>query len=434
MTQIAETAGIATPARDRFAMLRRSGIWIVAILLFAGLPLVFRSGSALTMLSLMGIMIIFALSYNMLLGQTGMLSFGHAVYYGLGAFFVVHAMNAIIRARYPIPLPVVPLVGGIAGLVFAIIFGSVSTRRGGTAFAMISLGLAELVASSSLILRGFFGGEEGITTNRTRLFRILDINFGAQIQVYYLIAAWCMVCMIAMYALTRTPFGRMCNAVRENPERVEFIGYSPTIVRFIAFCLSGLFAGVAGGLAAINFEIVNASYVGVQQSGVVLLAAYIGGIGHFVGPVLGAILVTYLQIMLSDVTEIWQLYFGLMFIAVVMFAPGGLAGLLLMHAPLLRARVLHRLAGPYLLLLAAALIAAAGVILVIELGHHLMAKASDGSVMRMFGVSFDTASVSPWLIAATLVAAGALLTRIVWPIATQAWNDAMAAARMGARS
>jgi len=434
MTQIAETAGIATPARDRFAMLRRSGIWIVAILLFAGLPLVFRSGSALTMLSLMGIMIIFALSYNMLLGQTGMLSFGHAVYYGLGAFFVVHAMNAIIRARYPIPLPVVPLVGGIAGLVFAIIFGSVSTRRGGTAFAMISLGLAELVASSSLILRGFFGGEEGITTNRTRLFRILDINFGAQIQVYYLIAAWCIVCMIAMYALTRTPFGRMCNAVRENPERVEFIGYSPTMVRFIAFCLSGLFAGVAGGLAAINFEIVNASYVGVQQSGVVLLAAYIGGIGHFVGPVLGAILVTYLQIMLSDVTEIWQLYFGLMFIAVVMFAPGGLAGLLMMHAPLLRARVLHRLAGPYLLLLAAALIAAAGVILVIELGHHLMAKASDGSVMRMFGVSFDTASVSPWLIAATLVAAGALLTRIVWPIATQAWNDAIAAARTGARS
>jgi len=434
MTQIAETARMATPARDRFAMLRRSGIWIVAILLFAGLPLVFRSGSALTMLSLMGIMIIFALSYNMLLGQTGMLSFGHAVYYGLGAFFVVHAMNAIIRARYPIPLPVVPLVGGIAGLVFAIIFGSVSTRRGGTAFAMISLGLAELVASSSLILRGFFGGEEGITTNRTRLFRILDINFGAQIQVYYLIAAWCIVCMIAMYALTRTPFGRMCNAVRENPERVEFIGYSPTMVRFIAFCLSGLFAGVAGGLAAINFEIVNASYVGVQQSGVVLLAAYIGGIGHFVGPVLGAILVTYLQIMLSDVTEIWQLYFGLMFIAVVMFAPGGLAGLLMMHAPLLRARVLHRLAGPYLLLLAAALIAAAGAILVIELGHHLMAKASDGSVMRMFGVSFDTASVSPWLIAATLVAAGALLTRIVWPIATQAWNDAMAAARMGARS
>ena len=433
MTEVAETAA-AAPARDRFAIVRRNGIWLVAALLFAGLPFVFRSGSALTMLSLMGIMIIFALSYNMLLGQTGMLSFGHAVYYGLGAFFVVHAMNAVIRAKYPIPLPIIPLVGGFAGLTFAAIFGSVSTRRGGTAFAMISLGLAELVASSSLILRSFFGGEEGITTNRTRLFRIFDLNFGSQIQVYYLIAAWCIICMIAMYALTRTPLGRMCNAVRENPERVEFIGYSPTMVRFIAFCLSGFFAGIAGGLAAINFEIVNASYVGVQQSGIVLLAAYIGGIGHFIGPVLGAILVTYLQVMLSDVTEIWQLYFGMMFIAVVMFAPGGLAGLLMMHTPLLRARVLHRLAWPYLLLFAAALIAAVGVILVIELAHHLMAKASDGSVMRMFGVSFDAATAWPWLIAIALIAGGVFLVRAIWPRVAQTWNDAMAVARSGASS
>ena len=114
-----------------------------------------------------------------------------------------------------------PLIGGTAGLVFAVIFGSVSTRRGGTAFAMISLGLAELVASSSLILRGFFGGEEGITTNRTQLcFASSTWNFGPQIQVYYLIAAWCLISMIAIYALTRTPFGRMCNAVRENPERI----------------------------------------------------------------------------------------------------------------------------------------------------------------------------------------------------------------------
>jgi branched-chain amino acid transport system permease protein len=431
MSEVADTAAIAVSAPARFALFRRYGIWLAAVLLVIGLPYFARSGSALTMLSLMGIMIIFALSYNMLLGQTGMLSFGHAVYYGLGAFFVVHAMNAIIRAKYPVPLPALPLVGGIAGLGFAIIFGSVSTRRGGTAFAMISLGLAELVASSSLILRSFFGGEEGITTNRTRLYRLFDWNFGSQIEVYYLIAAWCIVCMIAMHAITRTPFGRMCNAVRENPERVEFIGYSPTMVRFIAFCLSGFFAGIAGGLAAINFEIVNASYVGLQQSGTVLLAAYIGGIGHFVGPVLGAILVTYLQVMLSDVTEIWQLYFGLMFIAVVMFAPGGLAGLLMMHAPLLRAHTLHRLAGPYALLFGAVLIAAIGLILLIELTHQLMAKAADGSMMRMFAVSFDAASPPPWIVMAVLVAGGALLARLAWPVVTQAWNDATAVARAG---
>jgi len=318
--------------------------------------------------------------------------------------------------------------------VFAVIFGSVSTRRGGTAFAMISLGLAELVASSSLILRGFFGGEEGITTNRTRLFRLFDWNFGPQIQVYYLIAAWCLISMIAIYALTRTPFGRMCNAVRENPERIEFIGCSRTMVRFIAFSLAGFFAGIAGGLATINFEIVNASYVGLQQSGIVLLAAYIGGIGYFIGPVLGAILVTYLQIMLSDVTEIWQLYFGLIFIAVVMFAPGGLAGLLMMHVPLTSARVLHLLMMPYALLLAAASIAGVGTIVIVELTHHLMVKATEGTVMRLFGISLDTQSAWPWLVAAALAVGGGLLTRATWPLAARALSDATAAAHTGERS
>ncbi|MGB7833908.1 MAG: branched-chain amino acid ABC transporter permease [Xanthobacteraceae bacterium] len=433
MTEVAATRA-ATPAWSWLAALRRHGLWLVAALLFLGLPLVFRSGTALTMMSLMGIMIVFASSYNMLLGQTGLLSFGHAVYYGLGAFFVVHAMNAIIRAKLPIPLPVMPLIGGTAGLVFAVIFGSVATRRGGTAFAMISLGLAELVASSSLILRSFFGGEEGITTNRTRLFRLFDWNFGPQIQVYYLIAAWCLISMIAIYALTRTPFGRMCNAVRENPERIEFIGCSRTMVRFIAFCLAGFFAGIAGGLAAINFEIVNASYVGLQQSGIVLIAAYIGGTGYFIGPVLGAILVTYLQIMLSDVTEIWQLYFGLMFIGVVMFAPGGLAGLLMMHVPLMRARVLHLLMVPYALLLAAASIAGVGAIVVVELTHRLAVKAIEGTAMRLFGILLDTESAWPWLVAAALAAGGGLLTRAAWPLAARALSDATAAARTGERS
>jgi branched-chain amino acid transport system permease protein len=432
MTEVAASRA-ATPAWSWLAALRRHGLWLVAALLFLGLPLVFRSGTALTMMSLMGIMIVFALSYNMLLGQTGLLSFGHAVYYGLGAFFVVHAMNAIIRAKLPIPLPVMPLIGGAAGLVSAVIFGSVSARRGGTAFAMISLGLAELVASSSLILRGFFGGEEGITTNRTRLFRLFDWNFGPQIQVYYLIAAWCLISMIAIYALTRTPFGRMCNAVRENPERIEFIGCSRTMMRFIAFCLAGFFAGIAGGLAAINFEIVNASYVGLQQSGIVLLAAYIGGTGYFIGPVLGAILVTYLQIMLSDVTEIWQLYFGLMFIAVVMFAPGGLAGLLMLHVPLMRARALHLLMLHYALLLGAASIAGVGTIVIVELTHRLTVKATEGTVMRLFGISLDTESAWPWLVAAALAAGGGLLTRATWPLAARALGDATDAAHAGER-
>ena len=168
--------------------MRLAAPWIALAIIFAVLPAIFISGSALTMLSLMGIMIVFALSYNMLLGETGLLSFGHAVYYGLGGFLAVHAMNTVIHDGLPVPLPLMPLVGGFSGLLFGVIFGSVSTRRAGTAFAMISLGLGELVASSSLILRGFFGGEEGVSTNRTKLLRLFGLNFGPQIQVYYLIA------------------------------------------------------------------------------------------------------------------------------------------------------------------------------------------------------------------------------------------------------
>ena len=117
---------------------------------------------------------------------------------------------------------------------------------------MISLGVAELVASSSLILRSFFGGEAGISANRTKLLRVFDWNFGPQIQIYYLVAFWTLLAVIAMYALTRTPLGRMCNAVRDNPERVQFVGYDPHVIRFLAFCFAGFFAGIAGALAAIN--------------------------------------------------------------------------------------------------------------------------------------------------------------------------------------
>ena len=161
-----------------------------------------------------------------------------------------------------------PIVGGLAGLAFGVLFGLVSTRRAGLVFSMISLGIGELVSSSSFILRTFFGGEEGITTNRAKLAPLFGLKFGPQIEVYYLIAIWCFLCIAAMYALTRTPFGRICNAVRDNPERVQYIGYSAQRIRLIAFSFAAFFAGIAGGLAAINFEIMNAQQLGAQQSAV----------------------------------------------------------------------------------------------------------------------------------------------------------------------
>ena len=403
--------------------------WIGAVAVLLVLPLVFSSGASLTMMSLMGFAIIFALSYNMLLGQTGMLSFGHAVYYGLGGFLTAHALNVIGAGKWPVPLAVLPLVGGLAGLTFALIFGWVSTRRAGTAFAMISLGIGELVAASSLILRGFFGGEGGISANRTATLKLFGLNFGPQIQVYYLIAAWCLLCVAAMYAFTRTPLGRMCNAVRENPERAEFVGYSTRMVRFIAFCTSGFFAGVAGGLAAIHYEIVTASVVGAGPSGFVLLMAYIGGIGFFIGPIVGAILMTALQISLSDYTGAWLLYVGLMFVLVVMYVPGGLAGLLLMHRPLLRRGAWTRLAPAYALAALPVALLVIGVVALIETSHHLLVKSADGPSMRLFGVGYEASSPLAWGVMLLLVAAGWLALRWTGPKVSQAWQEALAQAR-----
>jgi branched-chain amino acid transport system permease protein len=405
------------------------GIWLAAACALVVLPLIFSSGGSLTSFSLIGIAIVFALSYNILLGQTGLLSFGHAVQYGLGGFLAVHVMNAVASHDWPLPLPLIPLAGGIGGLAFAILIGWVMTKRAGTVFAMISLGIGELVASSSLILRSVFGGEAGITTDRTALPHMFGWSFGPQIQVYYLIAFWTMVSAIAMYALTRTPFGRISNAVRDNPERVQFIGYDPHVVRYLAYGFSGFFAGVAGGLAAINFEIANSAYLGATQSGLVLFAAFMGGASYFFGPILGAIVVTYLQLGLTDVTTVWQLYFGIIFIGIVMFAPGGIAGLLMMHRPLIRAGTLTMVIPSYLVAIVPTLALALGVILAIETLARTMASQGDGNIIHLLGVPFNATAPTTWAVAAVLVVGGFLIARLSWRRVAEAWDRAATIAR-----
>jgi branched-chain amino acid transport system permease protein len=400
---------------------RKAAPWLAAAVALAALPHLFASPTAITALSVTGIMVVFALSYNILLGQTGLLSFGHAVYYGLGGYMAAHAMNWLAAARMPIPLPMIPLVGGFGGLVFGLVFGAISTRRAGTVFSMISLGLGELVAAGALALHTFFGGEAGITVNRTKLLAVFGHKFGPQIEVYYLIAGWCFLSMLAMYALTRTPLGRICNAVRENPERAEFIGYDAQRVRLIAFALAAFFAGIAGALATINFEIVNSQSVGAQQSGLVLLMTFFGGAGHFLGPVVGAIAITLLQLTLSDLTNAWMLYFGLLFVLVVMYSPGGVAGWVMQHAPVWRAGQLGRLAPSYLLAGAPGLVAFAGAVLVIELAHRGLADSDGGGPLRIFGVTLDPAEPTSWIGALVLLAGGLALLRLAWTRVTDAW-------------
>jgi branched-chain amino acid transport system permease protein len=411
------TAGIA-----RATWVRRHGLWIAAIVILVVLPQLARTGTAIAVMNQMGIAVIFALSFNMLLGQGGMLSFGHAVYFGLGGFIAAHVLNMAGRGVLYLPVPLLPLVGALGGLVFAALFGSFSTRRAGTVFSMISLGVAELMAASSLIFDRFFGGEEGITTNRSKAPLLFALEFTRDRQVYYLIAFWLFVAMVAMYAFSRTPVGRMANAVRDNPERAEFVGYSQQRVRFVSFCASGFFAGIAGGLFAVNYEILTAENMGLNASGAVLLMAYIGGIGYFVGPILGAVVFTFLQSMLSDYTGMWLLYLGILFLATVLFVPMGLAGLLMLHTPVWRARRVGRLIAPYAVVGVLGLAAGVGIIGLLEMIHFV--AGDGGGTKRLFWVVVAPRTVTPWLGFGALVVLGALGLRWAGPRAAVAFNDA----------
>jgi branched-chain amino acid transport system permease protein len=396
-------------------------IWGGMALVFLVAPLVFSGGFALTMLIQMGTMIIFALSYNMLLGQGGMLSFGHAVYSGLGAFLSVHALNLIGKGAFPFPVTLLPLIGGLAGLAFGVLFGYVTTRRAGTTFALISLGIGEMVFACVLMFPGFFGGEAGVSTNRVVGQPFLGITYGPAIQVCYLVAVWCFLSIVAMFALTQTPLGRMANAVRDNPERAEFVGYDTQKVRFIQLVLSSFFAGVAGALSCINFEIVSAENVSPIRSGGVLIATYIGGVPFFLGPILGAIIFIFFVVALSGFTKAWLLYLGLFFVTMVVYAPGGIASILLMQIPVIRARRLGELAVPYALAAAAGLLALAGLIGIVEMVYRLSEQGAS-TVLNVFGLSFDARTTPPWIGFALVLAAGLVALRYASRLVGARWG------------
>jgi len=287
------------------------------------------------------------------------------------------------------------------------------------------------VTALTLIIVFFFNGEEGVQTDRWIREEMFDITYGPDIQVYYLIAVWCVIAAIAMYALTRTPFGRISNAVRDNPERVQFIGYNTHRVRWLAFSLSSFFAGIAGALHAVNVEHVGFETVGLGQSGVILIMVYIGGTGNFAGPILGAILVTLLNSYLSDLTPAWYLYLGLIFVLMVMFAPGGLAGLIMMHDPIRRARprLLLTMLPAYAIASAVSLVALAGAIGLIEMIYFLSTTTTRDSAMILYGIALDAADFRPWLICIALTAAGVFGCVRAYPRMAEVYNSALHEAR-----
>ncbi len=207
-------------------------------------------------------------------------------------------------------------------------------------------------------------------------------------QVYYLIIAWTLIAALGMYYLRGTPLGRMANACRDNYERAQFVGYDPRMVRFLQFALAGLFAGIAGGLYCHHLRdrhLRRASLRRCRRNA--LLMAYIGGVGSFAGPIIGAILITALQSGLSLMSNSWLVYVGLLFIAMVTFAPTGITGILRAHAPIVRAGRLPALTVPYLRLLLPCLLVLLGFVFLVEMLSFATIGAAEGKTLDLFGPS-----------------------------------------------
>jgi len=395
---------------------KQSWIWAAVFAIAMAAPWAFynyhtgrQSGFVVSMLSQMGMMSILALSYNMLLGQAGLFSFGHAVFFGIGGYATIHFLNLDGAGSLPVPMELIPLLSGLAGLGLAIVFGYMATKQRATAFAMITLGIGELMVTAALMFQHFFGGEGGVKTDRMIDRSLFGFKYAHGIEVYYLILAWTLIAALAMLFVTKTPLGRMANASRDNFERVQFVGYDPRMVRFFQFALSGFFAGIGGGLYAITYEIVTFDALAAPLSANALLMAYIGGSASFGGPILGAVLITLLQSGLSLLSNSWLVYVGVLFITMVIFAPSGIMGLIMAHGPIARSGHLGRLAVPYVRVLVPGILMALGFVGLVELLSFLTIGAAQGKSLVLFGSKIDIHAILPWLVA-TL----SLLVGIFW--------------------
>nr|WP_233804293.1 branched-chain amino acid ABC transporter permease [Paraburkholderia sp. HP33-1] len=362
--------------------------WLALVAFLAVPPCIWPHSWLLAYLAQSATMIVFALSYNLLLGETGLLSFGHAAYAGLGALIAARVFNAS-----GMPLVLLPFAGGIGGALCGVLFGFIATRRAGTAFAMITLGLGELVVAAAWTLPGWFGGEAGVAIDRASGPPLAGWSFGPAREAYALIALWCVVASVAMFALSRTPFMRLANAVRDNPARAAAIGCYPWRIRYGVVVLSAFFAGIAGTLGLINLELVSIESVGMMRSGAVLIATVTGGTAAFFGPVAGAVVLTFFSVVVASVTRAWLFYLGLYFVVVVMAAPDGLVGFGARQTARIAAYGWRSCRAAYLWSAAAAMLWLMVIVFAVQWGYAAQFGADEGAALgAWFGAGAQPAT------------------------------------------
>lgn len=279
--------------------------------------LVFLAGFAM-------IEIVFALSWNLLFSYAGLISFGHAAFFGIGAYFSAAALKYGFDIQFLLVIPICALMGGLAAFLVAIV---VLRRASGIHFAILTLALSQLV----VVLIGYsdyFGHDEGVSAipRPAVTFGLFSIDLNDPLVNYYFVFTICAIALGLMWLLVNGHLGRAMQAVRIDPERAEFVGIDVWRIRVLAFTISGAFAAVAGSLLAPWGQIVTPDYVNWLHSAQPIFATLLGGIGYFWGPVVGVLGLSALNYFTRTFTGMSEILIGGSLLLVVIVAPQGLLG------------------------------------------------------------------------------------------------------------
>ena len=266
---------------------------------------------------------ILVMSLDILLGFTGLASLGQAAYLGVGAY-----MTAILATKFQFGLGydfwVVVALGVMAGAALAAIFGLLAIRASGVYFLMITLALGQCVWGLAYRWNSLTGGDNGINLRNRPKF---GIDLANDVTFFYLVLGFFIASLLAMYVLVRSPFGRSLAGIREGELRMKILGYNTWLHKYVAFIIAGGFGGLAGVLWAHTAGIVSPENVVLTTSVDALLMAVLGGAGTLVGGVIGAFIVFGLREYLSTLVPWWQYVLGVVYVATILYLPGGLMGI-----------------------------------------------------------------------------------------------------------
>jgi branched-chain amino acid transport system permease protein len=293
---------------------------VATVLVLGALPFMLARYqiSILTELFIFGL---FALSLDLIMGYTGMVSFGHAAYFGLGAY-----ASALLLINFAVPVPVALIAGALLAGAVAFPVGYISTRATGIYFAMLTLAFAQLLYTIAYKWRDLTGGSDGIAGVPKTTLWWGGPSLASPTAYYYLVAGSLILSALVCRGVVRSPFGRALQAIRENERKFSVLGQDPRRFKLAVFVIAAVFAGLAGALFAPFRGFASPEVMFWVLSGQALMMVIIGGIGTLIGPVLGAMVFLLIQEVLSSYTEQWMIFTGAIFVLMVIFLPGGLVG------------------------------------------------------------------------------------------------------------